>query len=26
MELSPEQIGALRTQLLGLRTSLDRNA
>jgi DNA-binding MarR family transcriptional regulator len=26
MELSPEQIGALRTQLLGLRASLDRNA
>ncbi len=26
MELSPDQIGALRTQLLGLRASLDRNA
>ncbi|MBB4225157.1 MarR family winged helix-turn-helix transcriptional regulator [Variovorax guangxiensis] len=26
MELSPEQIGELRTRLLGLRTSLDRNA
>lgn len=26
MELSPDQIGALRTQLLGLRAGLDRNA
>uniref|UniRef100_UPI0040393DD3 MarR family winged helix-turn-helix transcriptional regulator n=1 Tax=Variovorax sp. BK018 TaxID=3450241 RepID=UPI0040393DD3 len=26
MELSPEQIDELRTRLLGLRTSLDRNA
>ncbi|HEX7863576.1 MAG TPA: MarR family transcriptional regulator [Variovorax sp.] len=26
MELSPYQIGTLRTQLLGLRASLDRNA